>query len=57
MASFEYVHKLLSVNFVILLHNVIRWYRNGAGNNTEENSSVFSLIQIRQLLSARACGQ
>jgi len=28
-----------------------------SADNTAENSSVFSLIQMRWLLSARACGQ
>jgi len=30
---------------------------DGARNAVEENSSVFSLIQMRYLPSARACGQ
>jgi len=32
-------------------------YRDGAGNTAEENSSVFSLIQMQLLPSARACSQ
>jgi len=27
------------------------WYRDGAGNTVEENSSVFSLIRVRSLPS------
>jgi len=34
-------------------------YMNGddAGNTVEKNFTVFSLIQMHYLLSARACGQ
>jgi len=32
-------------------------YRDSVDNTVEENSSVFSLVRMRWLPSARACGQ
>jgi len=44
----------LSTKFFV---QVTQRYGDGVGNTTEENSSVFSLIQMHYLLSARACRQ
>jgi len=45
----------------IILHSakyfIIAWYRDSVDNTVEENSSVFSIIQMCWLLSGRACGQ
>jgi len=32
--------------FFIFVFVKVRWYRDGAGNTIEENSSVFSLIRM-----------
>jgi len=32
-------------------------YEDGVDNTAEENSSIFSVIRMRWLPSARACGQ
>jgi len=37
-------------NFIVFLYNkvngTVRWYGDGAGNIAEENSSIFSVIQM-----------
>jgi len=37
--------------------DIMRGYGDSADNTVEENSSIFSLIRMRWLPSARACGQ
>jgi len=42
---------------VFVLYYTVSQYGGDACNTTEENSRIFSVIQMRWLPSARACGQ
>jgi len=45
------------VSFCAVIDGHGEGYGDSADNTGEENSSVFSVIRMRWLLSARACGQ
>jgi len=62
-------HTLTAVPGAFHSHEMVKWasafgllvlnlrYRDSVDNTVEDNSSVFSLIQMHWLLSARACRQ
>jgi len=43
--------------YVCMYNLFLLWYRDSVVDTAEENSNVFSLIQMHWLPSARACGQ
>ena len=58
--AFVVINKPLIINFFLNMHKSMSKdlrYGDSAENAVEENSSVFSLIRVRWLPSARACGQ
>ena len=43
--------------FPVLVWSLMTWHGDSVGNSVEENSNVFSVVRMRWLPSARACGQ
>ena len=45
--SHDRVWLIIIIIIVIIMETYNAWYRDGAGNTVEENSSVFSVIRMR----------